>query len=190
LKRERKGRRNIKRKRAIEGTGLTTRFWPIRSFQRVAHLFFPSPARPNFVTWAPLLLSRGPALQCHGTALPGKPLWRVGPTCRARSPAPTELRAKRPGKALGPGLLCSTDSFASARSSRAPGYKRGRRFPSPCDPIALLRPQLGEREEGRVSAAAVNCVLAQRQLHCVWAGSFAESPRSYWSSGRKEGTTG
>jgi hypothetical protein len=88
-------------------------------------------------------------MQCHGTALPGKPLWRVGPTCRARSPAPTELRAKRSGKALGPGLLCSTDSFASARSSRAPGYKRGRRFPSPCDPIALLRPQLGEREEGR-----------------------------------------
>jgi hypothetical protein len=44
--------------------------------------------------------------------------------------------------------------------------------------------------EGRVSAAAVNCVLVQRQLHCAWAGSFAESPQSYWSSGRKERTTG
>jgi hypothetical protein len=63
LKRERKGRRNIKEKKAIEGTGLTTRFWPIRSFERVAH-FFPSRARPNFVTWAHTVLSQvgGPAM--------------------------------------------------------------------------------------------------------------------------------
>jgi hypothetical protein len=65
------------------------------------------------------------------------------PTTRASLAYPREKLAAGTGPALGDGLVHAT------RSSRTPGYKRGRRFPSSCAPkigTALPRTQIGERE--------------------------------------------
>jgi hypothetical protein len=54
---------------------------------------------------APLLLSRGPAMHCLETALAGKPLWRVGPICRARSPTLTDPPRSSPESRRAPANL-------------------------------------------------------------------------------------
>jgi hypothetical protein len=57
---------------------------------------------------------------------------------------PCKMLAAGTGSALLNGLV------RTARSPRAPGYKRSRHFPCLCDPMigtALLRPPLGERDE-------------------------------------------
>jgi hypothetical protein len=90
--------------------------------------------------------------------------WTDSHATRWKSPATNSTRCGR-GRRWDR-VFCSTDSFA-ARSSRAPGYKRGRCFSSPCDPgigIARLRPQLGDRDFHRRGSAAVGKSFVGRRF--------------------------